>query len=83
MKNIIITANILYILFLGEKWFIHGDDKELDAACRQTILDNHSWVQEWTDHKSTPPCVFGDILEQVPAQSINESLLFFKRMKQA
>ena len=51
----------------------------MDSACRQTILDNHSWMQEWVDRRSLEPHVFGDILEQVPKESIPESLDFFAR----
>ena len=53
--------------------------EEMDSACRQTILDNHSWMQEWVDRRSLEPHVFGDILEQVPKESIPESLDFFAR----
>ena len=52
--------------------------EEMDSACRQTILDNHSWMQEWVDRRSLEPHVFGDILEQVPKESIPESLDFLQ-----
>ena len=46
-------------------------------------MDNHAWMQEWSDHACGVPCVFGDILEQVPLGSIRESLPFQKRIEQA
>ncbi|CAL1145743.1 unnamed protein product [Cladocopium goreaui] len=36
-------------------------------------------MQEWVDRRSLEPHVFGDILEQVPKESIPESLDFFAR----
>ena len=53
----------------------------MDAACRQAILDNHRWMQEWADKRSTPPCIFGNILEQVPPGSFSESDEFSERAK--
>ena len=52
--------------------------KELDPSCRQVIMDNHRWVQEWTDHKYLQPHVFDDVKAQLPC-SLDESASFKKR----
>ena len=53
--------------------------QEVDPACRQTILDNHAWMQEWCDHKTTEPHVFGDVLKQLPDNCLDEDLGFWDR----
>ena len=47
-------------------------------------MDNHAWMQEWSsDHACGAPCVFGDILEQVPLGGVKKSLQFQERIQQA
>ena len=53
--------------------------QEMDAPCRQSIFDNHQWMQQWTDRKSTVPHVFGNILDQVPENCFSERKPFYKR----
>lgn len=45
-------------------------------------MDNHNWVQQWADRKYSRPHVFGDVVEQVPAQRISKSLAFRPRREQ-
>ena len=51
----------------------------MDAPCRQSICDNHQWMQQWTDRKSTVPHVFGNILDQVPENCFSERKPFYER----
>ena len=39
--------------------------QEIDAACRQLIIDHHAWMNSFSD-SGTLPCIFGDILKLIP-----------------
>lgn len=58
--------------------------EELDPSCRQAILDNHRWVQEWTDHKSIAPHIFDDLKKQfsLKKKNFDESASYWDRQKQ-
>ena len=45
-------------------------------------MDNHRWVQEWTDHKYLQPHVFDDVKAQIPPGTLDESASFQKRKAQ-
>ena len=40
--------------------------EELDPACRQLIIDHHRWIHSFLPSVGRLPCIFGDILDQVP-----------------
>ena len=56
--------------------------EELAATCRQCIVDNHYWVNQWAWRPTTVPHIFGDIVEQVPRGSFDKSLPFADRRQQ-
>ena len=55
--------------------------QELDAACRQLIIDHHRWVNSFARPQTTLPCVFADILDQVERR-VKEDGLSFREKKE-
>ena len=39
--------------------------QEIDKHCRQSIVDNHRWVNSWASKLWTTPHIHGDLVEQV------------------
>ncbi|CAE7028680.1 unnamed protein product [Symbiodinium natans] len=47
---------------------------ERDAACRQLVIDHHKWMEQSGIPTSRRlPCIFGDILDQLPASVDREA----------
>ena len=61
----------VYRDFTKKTWCLCGlplsknPSQEIDAACRQLIIDHHAWMNSFSD-SGTLPCIFGDILKLIP-----------------
>ncbi|CAE6950181.1 unnamed protein product [Symbiodinium sp. CCMP2456] len=53
---------------------------EIDAKCRQILNDHNMWTRSWLSEPHGAPCVFGDVLEQLPRGSIREVGTFFEKL---
>ncbi|CAE7853726.1 unnamed protein product [Symbiodinium necroappetens] len=54
---------------------------EADAACRNLIVDHHDWCNVTSGHRTSQPCVFGDILHQLAYQLDMAGLTFKRRLQ--
>ena len=46
--------------------------QEIRGRCRQFIADHAAWCQQVTGDCSDCPCLFGDILDAIPAAALNK-----------
>ena len=54
--------------------------QEIDAKCRQILNDHNRWTTSWQSEPHGAPCIFGDVLEQLPRGSIREVGTFFEKL---
>ena len=38
----------------------------MNKQCQQLIVDNHTWINQFTEYQQPSPCVFENLLHQVP-----------------
>lgn len=57
--------------------------QEIDAHCRQAIIDNHHWAQQWADRRRSVPHIFADLRDQASLDQVNPRLPFLARWGQA
>lgn len=56
--------------------------QELDAGCRQLIVDHHRWINAATGFELPPPCIHGNILEQVRSDCYDPNASFSEKLAQ-
>jgi hypothetical protein len=55
---------------------VQANSKDISPACRQLMIDNHMWLTRSLEVRWPMPHVHGDILEQVPVGSFDDSACF-------
>ena len=55
--------------------------QEIDKHCRQAIVDNHRWVNSWSDKVWADPCVHGDLGEQIDKTQLLLDASFQSKLK--
>lgn len=57
-----------------------GKTQEINAGCRQLIVDHLSWCHEVVGETFAPPCVFGDLRGCLPEKSYHQEDPHFKQI---
>ncbi len=56
--------------------------EEIDARCRQLIVDHAAWYNSATRNWHPTPCIHGDLTKIVPENSFNPEGTFMERLMQ-
>jgi hypothetical protein len=56
--------------------------EEIEPSCRQIAIDNHRWCNANSSHHKAQPCMFGDMMEQIPTGSFDEAGTFTQKYEQ-